>query len=71
MVEPLHSEKESFRKALPFRAPDGSGATLIVLRRGRTVWLTFSGAEKTTVVMSDPETDDLIETLGGARRKPR
>lgn len=63
----LHSERESYRKALAFHAPDGSGATLLVLRRGRAVWLTFSGAEKTSVTMSDAETDDLINTLSVAR----
>jgi len=63
----LHSEGESFRKAHVLRAPDGSAATLLVLRRRRFVWLTFSGAEKTSVTTSDTETDDLIETLATAR----
>lgn len=65
-VVELHSEGESFRKALVFRGPDGSAATLIVLRRKRAVWITFSGAEKTSVTMSDAETDDLIDTLFAA-----
>lgn len=63
----LHSERESFRKALVLHAPDGSAATLLVLRRRTAVWITLSGAEKTSVVMSDAETDDLINTLGAAR----
>jgi hypothetical protein len=67
----LHSEKESFRKALPFRAPDGSAATLLVLRRGKDVWLTLNGAERTSVVMSDAEAADLIDALHGARGKPQ
>jgi hypothetical protein len=67
----LHSEKESFRKALAFRAPDGSAATLLVLRRSRAVWLTFAGAEHTTVAMSAPETDDLITVLRDAQGTSR
>lgn len=64
----LHSEIESFRKVLAFRAPDGSAATLLVLRRSKAVWVTFSGAEKTSVAMSDAETAELIDTLHAARR---
>jgi hypothetical protein len=67
----LHSEGESFRRALAFCGPDGSASTLLVLRRRRAVWLTFSGAEKTTVVMSDGETDELIDTLSAARGRRR
>lgn len=63
----LHSEKESFRKALALRDPHGSAATLLVLRRSQAVWVTFSGAEKTTVAMSVAETDHLIDTLRIAR----
>jgi hypothetical protein len=63
----LHSEGESFRKAHAFRTPDGSTATVLVLRRRAHVWLTFSGAEKTSVTMSYAETDDLIDTLSAAR----
>lgn len=67
----LHSEQESFRKALAFRAPDGSAATLLVLRRKRAVWVTLDGPEKTSVAMSGSETDDLIDTLSAARRRRR
>jgi hypothetical protein len=63
----LHSENESFRAALTFRTPDGSAATLLVLRRGSMVWLTFSGAEKTTVTMSDVQSDGLVDALRMAR----
>lgn len=66
----LHSEGESFRKAHILRAPDGSPATLLVLRRRTGVWLTFSGAEKTSVTMNCAETDDLIGTLSAARDRP-
>jgi hypothetical protein len=30
------------------------------------VWLTFDGAVKTTAVMDDPETGQLVELLGKA-----
>lgn len=63
----LHSEGESFRRALRFRTPDGSPATLLVLRRRRAVWVTFSGAVKTSVTMSDVETAELISALSAAR----
>lgn len=63
----LHSEMESFRQAFAFRSPDGGAATLLVLRRSNAVWITFSGAEKTSVVMSDTETEDLTTALGAAR----
>lgn len=67
----VHSEGESFRRAHKLRTPDGSVATLLVLRRRTDVWLTFDGAEKTSVTMSCAETDDLIDTLSAARRTPR
>jgi hypothetical protein len=63
----LHSEKESFRKALAFRAPDGSAATLLVMRRSKAMWVPFSGTAKTFLVMCDAETIDLITTLRAAR----
>lgn len=61
-----HSEIESYRRVLTFRTPAGEAATVIVTRRYRAVWLTFHGAEKTTVVMKDPEAAQLIEAVGGA-----
>lgn len=66
MVE-LHSEVESFRRALVFRDPGGSPSTLLVLRRRKAVWITLNGAEKTSVVMTDAQADELIETLSAAR----
>ncbi|HEX5346284.1 MAG TPA: hypothetical protein VFW64_04160 [Pseudonocardiaceae bacterium] len=36
------------------------------LGRGGRVWLTFDGAIKTTAVMTDPETGQLIGLLGKA-----
>ncbi|MGH3907528.1 MAG: hypothetical protein ACRDTE_25635 [Pseudonocardiaceae bacterium] len=66
----LHSEGESFRRAHVLRAPDGSQATVLVLRRRADVWLTFSGAEKTSVTMSCAETGELMDTLAAARDRP-
>jgi hypothetical protein len=51
----LHSEVESYRRVLPFRTPEGENASVIVMRRRNTVWLTFDGALKTTVVMKDQD----------------
>ncbi|MGQ0776832.1 MAG: hypothetical protein ACT4NY_20850 [Pseudonocardiales bacterium] len=49
----LHSEIDSYRRVFTFRTPLGEPATVIVMRRRNTVWLTFNGAAKTTVVMRD------------------
>jgi hypothetical protein len=66
---------ETFRGAMQGRTPDGYDSTVIVLRRGEgyngRVWLTFNGAIKTTVVMTDAETTELVELLDGAQRAPR
>lgn len=67
----LHSEIESYRKVLAFRTPDGQIATVIVMRRKSAVWLTFDGAKKTTVVMEDQDTGQLIEAVSHASGKPR
>jgi hypothetical protein len=65
---------ETFRGTMRGRTPEGDYATVIVLRRGlgssARVWLTFSGAIKTTVVMTEPETEELVGLLGDARRAP-
>jgi hypothetical protein len=65
---------ETFRGAMQGRTPEGEGATVIVLRRGEgpngRVWLTFNGAIKTTVVMTNPETAELVGLLGDAQRAP-
>jgi hypothetical protein len=57
---------ESYRQVLIFRTPAGGAVSVIVTRRHRDVWLTFNGAEKTTVVMKDPEANQLIEAVSGA-----
>ncbi len=63
---------EMFRGTIRGRTPEGDLATVIVLRRGlgssARVWLTFSGAIKTTVVMTGPETEELVGLLSDAQR---
>lgn len=63
---------ETFRATLVGRTPQGEPSTLIVTRQGlghagRT-WLTFDGAIKTTVVLTDQETGQLAGLLGDAAR---
>jgi hypothetical protein len=67
----LHSEIESYRRVLVFRTPEGQAATVIVMRRKSVVWLTFNGAEKTTVVMGDQDASQLIEAISHASRNPQ
>jgi hypothetical protein len=67
----LHSEIESYRQVLAFCTPEGDAATVIVLRRRNAVWLTFNGAEKTTVVMKDQDTDNLIRAVSCASGSPQ
>lgn len=61
---------EMFRGTMQGRTPDGDPSTVIVTRQGTgsngRVWLTFHGAIKTTVVMTDPETVELGELLDKA-----
>jgi hypothetical protein len=58
---------ETFRGVMQARTPDGETATVIVTRQGLgsggRVWLTFSGAIQTTVVMTNGETGVLRELL--------
>jgi hypothetical protein len=58
---------EAFRGVMQARTPDGGTATVIVTRQGLgsggRVWLTFSGAIRTTVVMTNGETGVLRELL--------
>ena len=67
----LHSEIESYRRVLTFRTPEGEAATVIVMRRKSAVWLTFNGAEKTTVVMKGHDVDQLIEAVSCASGSPQ
>ena len=61
---------ETFRETMQGSTPDGDPTTVIVTRQGLgrdgRVWLTFNGAIKTTVVMTDPETVQLCELLNEA-----
>jgi hypothetical protein len=61
---------EVFRAVFPGRTPSGELNTVIVTRQGvgssGRVWLTFNGALKTTVVMTDQETAQLRELLDKA-----
>jgi hypothetical protein len=58
---------ETFRGTMRGRTLDGEPNTVIVTRQGLgsagRVWLTFNGAIKTTVVMTNPETVQLCELL--------
>jgi hypothetical protein len=67
----MSSLDETFRATIRGRTPEGEFSTVIVLRRGLgqagRVWLTFNGAIKTTVVMTDLETEQLMELLGDAQ----
>jgi hypothetical protein len=67
----LHSDSESDRTVLAFRALEGEAATVIVLRKKTKIWLVFNGALKTTVAMSDTEADQLIEAVRAASRRRR
>lgn len=61
---------ELFRATLRACTPEGEFSTVIVTRQGLDragrVWLTFNGAIKTTVVMTDPETRQLADLLSKA-----
>lgn len=67
----LHSEVESYRQVLTLRTPEGQAASVIVLRRRSAVWLTFQGAMKTTVVLTNEESGRLIDAVTEARGDPR
>lgn len=63
---------ETYRAVLPAHTPGGEPSTLIVTRQGLgrdgRVWLTFNGAIKTTVEMTDGQTTQLTKLLDGATR---
>ena len=64
--------KETYRATLGGRSADGCPATVIVTRQGLgragRVWLTFLGAIKTTMSLSDDQATQLAELLHAARR---
>jgi hypothetical protein len=61
---------EVYRAVFPGRTPSGEPNAVIVTRQGvglaARVWLTFNGALKTTVAMTDRETAELRELLDKA-----
>lgn len=65
---------ETFRATMRGRTPEGEFTTLIVMRRGRgragRTWLTFDGAIRTTVVLTDPETAELAGLLTDSSGRP-
>jgi hypothetical protein len=63
----LHSEQESFRGTLTARTPDNESATVIVLRRKQFVWLTFDGAIRTTLTLTDQQVTELVGLLRAAQ----
>lgn len=66
---------ETFRATMQGRTPEGEPSTLIVTRQGLghagRAWLTFNGAIKTTVVLTDQEAGQLAGLLGDASRARR
>lgn len=69
-ARPGSTPAETFRGVLPLRTPDGELSTVIVTRQGLgrdgRVWLTFNGAIRTTVVLTDGETGQLVGLLDSA-----
>lgn len=61
---------QSYRGTMQGRTPCGDSATVIVthqgLGRNRRIWLTFDGAIKTTVVMTDQEARELVRLVDAA-----
>lgn len=68
---------EVYRAVFPGRTPSGELSTVIVTRQGvgpsGRVWLTFNGALRTTVEMTNPETTQLCAMLheATAYRRPK
>lgn len=61
---------ETYRTTLRGRTPEGELTTLIITRQGLgvagRVWLTFQGAIRTTVVLTDEQVRRLADLLIGA-----
>ncbi|MDQ3761512.1 MAG: hypothetical protein M3460_07360 [Actinomycetota bacterium] len=71
----MSTPDETFRATMWGQTPEGEPTTLIVTRQGLDragrAWLTFNGAIKTTVVLTDQQAGKLAGLLGdasGARR---
>jgi len=62
--------EETFRATLQGRTTDGEPTTIIVTRQGLghagRVWLTFDGALKTTLVLTDQEAIGLVGLVSDA-----
>jgi hypothetical protein len=71
----MSTPDETFRATWRGRPPESSPNTLIIMRQGLDraghAWLTFNGAIKTTVVLTDQEAGQLAGLLGEASRVPR
>jgi biotin-(acetyl-CoA carboxylase) ligase len=71
----MSTPDETFRATMRGQTPDGEPATVIVTRQGLgrdgRAWLTFNGAIKTTVVLTDQEAEQLAGLLGDAARARR
>jgi len=65
------SEGCTDRTALVFRDLQGGVATVIVLRSRGRVHLVFHGALRTTVVMTDAQSAELIKAIAAASRGQR
>lgn len=67
------SGEETFRGTVQGGTPDSGSATLIVTRKGLgrngRVWLTFHGAIRATLVMTDQQTGRLIDLLHAAQHR--
>ena len=64
---------EVYRAVFQGRTPSGESNTVIITRQGMgrdaRVWLTFCGALKTTVVMTDDEASRFCELLDKATKR--
>jgi hypothetical protein len=71
----MSTPDETFRATMRGRTPEGEPSTLIITRQGLghagRAWLTFNGAIKTTVVLTDQQAVQLAGLLGDASRARR
>jgi len=65
-----HQQRSRLAKTLQGHTTDGEPATIIVTRQGLDhagrVWLTFDGAIKTTLVLTDQEATGLVGLVSDA-----
>ncbi len=71
----MSTPDETFRAVLPTFTPDVEQATVIVTRQGLGssgwVWITLSGAWKTTAVMTDDDAERFVQLVSDARKARR